>query len=230
MVQFSTTNDEAARNLSAAGKRSIWKFYNNRKVSHAGPLQWIKMQGRHTLEIRLRDSRHFWVPQLLQLVLVKDTRRPMWSIGIMKKMHKNPSPIIRTNFQWELLASQLLWNRWYTIFAQGTTKLLFWHLLSWRLMWLCLKISSAWPCYFELNYVTIKVFSNTACIKLVPPRAANLCIHFVNKEIISVEDLMKYAEIEREKSPAPGGNQTHNLLSFCSHGVRSTAVLLLLPI
>ena len=41
---------------------------------------------------------------------------------------------------------------------------------------------------------------------------------------------MHYWEIDRgKKSPAPGSNQTNDLLSFCSQGVRSTSALQSLP-
>ena len=40
----------------------------------------------------------------------------------------------------------------------------------------------------------------------------------------------KGQEREREKSPEPGGNGTHDLMSFCSRGMYSIAVLQLLPI
>ena len=35
---------------------------------------------------------------------------------------------------------------------------------------------------------------------------------------------------EEEKSPTPGRIQTHNLMSFCSRGICSTAVLQLRPL
>ena len=78
-------------------------------------------------------------------------------------------------------------------------------------------------------------FSNSARIEHVPPQAGQLSIHFLNKEISSVTPprgtvlWTHYREKERLKSPAPRVKQTHDLLSFCCRGVRSTAVLQSLP-